>query len=147
MQLIRLGSKALGFVGQMGRKGRARLRRVRSTGAIKALTLRSGIAGVQFSTKRGSSWGTDNEEIKTSIFCRNLGARQYICKFYKDGSLVGGTISYTGHLAGLVAAINANTTGDLNTHIKARLINEDPSTGYTFQAGNQLAKSIAFERL
>ena len=139
--LQNFGGRALGFLTGGGRRSRQR-KRGRGRGTVKTLRLMSGAGGVYFTTKSGSSWGTDNDEIKASIYRRNS-TPQYICKFYKDGSLVGGTISYTGHLAGLVAAINATSTGSLNTHMLARLIEE---VNGVFQASNSLAKSVAFQR-
>ena len=139
--LKNFGGRALGFFAGRGRRSRLRNRGV-GRATTKTLTLTSGAGGVHFTTKSGSSWGTDSDEIKASIYRRNS-TPQYICKFYKDGSLVGGTISYTGHLAGLVAAINATSTGSLNSNISARLLAE---VNGVFQASNSLAKSIAFIR-
>lgn len=139
---LKLGAKGLGFLGQIGRKGLSRLRRA-GRGGTRVLYLRSGSGGIYFKTKKGSAYGTSDASLKASLYKRTE-APQYICKVYYNGSLVGGTMSRTGDLAGMVPVINANTTGSLNSNIEARLIGE---VNGVFQASNSLANSVEFTRI
>ena len=145
MDFSRLGTARFGVdAAGRGRKLKAKRRRARARIDYGTLTLSpEGTQTIKFITKRGGAYNSNAALLRVAIK-RTAADPDYRCRFYYNGTNIGGVMNASGSLQALVTLINANTTNSLNTHIQAVLLQE---SSYTYHDAASLAKSVPFEQV
>ena len=125
MDFSRLGTARFGVdAAGRGRKAKSRNRRTSARVNYGKLILSAeGTHTIQFFTKRGGAYNNLAGLVKVAIK-RTAETPDYRCRFYFNGSNIGGVMNASGSLQALVTLINANTTNSLNSNIEAVLLRE-----------------------
>ena len=142
MDFSRLGVARLGVdAAGRGRKLHRSQYMAGSRGTYGKLILSpEGTPTIKFLTKRGGAYNSNAALLRVAIK-RMAETPDYRCRFYYNGTNIGGVMNASGSLQALVTLINANTTNSLNTHILAVLLQE---SSHAYHAAASLAKSVPF---
>ena len=145
MDFSRLGMARLGVdAAGRGRKLKARSIRTGARGNYGKLILSAeGTETIKFLTRRGGAYNNLAGLVKVAVK-RTAETPDYRCRFYFNGTNIGGVMNASGSLQALVTLINANTTNSLNSNIQAVLLQE---SSYAYHDAASLAKSVAFVQI
>ena len=142
MDFSRLGVARLGMdAAGRGRKLHRSQYMAGSRGTYGKLILSpEGTPTIKFLTKRGGAYNNFAALVRVGIK-RMTADPNYRCRFYFNGTNIGGVMNSTGSLQALVTLINANTTNSLNSNIQAVLLRE---SSFEYHDAASLAKSVPF---